>query len=232
MSGGGMSIEMWRAEDDDATLLERGVVAEFGFEPCLDSSEIRIAVFEGVVTLAGLVPSYAEKLAAERAAKRVPGVQAVENELLVALAASDRRTDLELARAATQILKSDVTTCQARVEVTVYRGWIDLTGQVQRDAERRRAGELVSQLVGVTGLTNRVTLNPVATPAGLEDTVEQAIEHCARLQKSHISVETHAGTVRLRGRVRCLADQEEIEKTAWSVPGVAEVEDEMDVKKG
>jgi osmotically-inducible protein OsmY len=54
--------------------LKRAVEYELNFEPCINASENRCAVKNGVVTLTGWVPSYWEKVAAESAA-RVAGVR-------------------------------------------------------------------------------------------------------------------------------------------------------------
>ena len=49
------------------------------------SSNIAVAVSDGVVTLTGTVKSYAQKLDAEQAVKRVSGVHGIAEELKVEL---------------------------------------------------------------------------------------------------------------------------------------------------
>src|SRR6202040_1457375 len=51
--------------------IKRDVEEELRWEPNVDPTDIAVAVKNGVVTLTGFVRSYAHKLAAERAAKRV-----------------------------------------------------------------------------------------------------------------------------------------------------------------
>src|SRR4051812_16435392 len=85
--------------------LQRDVLHELAWEPSVDAAHIGVSVKDGVVTLTGHVPSYAEKYAAERAAKRVQGVRAVANELDVKLPESSRRTDEDIAAAAVNALK-------------------------------------------------------------------------------------------------------------------------------
>lgn len=84
--GGGMSIEMWLAEDDDSVKehdLQQRVFDELAAEPGLDVKDIRVIVHERVVTLSGGVQRYADKIAAGRVAWAVPGVQALRNGLAV-----------------------------------------------------------------------------------------------------------------------------------------------------
>jgi hypothetical protein len=62
------------------------VINELYWDPQVTEPEaIGVAVRDGAVTLTGHVPSYAEKLAAARAAERVYGVKAVANDLKVQL---------------------------------------------------------------------------------------------------------------------------------------------------
>ena len=79
--------------------LQRDVLDELKWEPSVDAAHIGVSAKDGVVTLSGHVSSYAEKFAAERAAKRVQGVLAVANELEVKLSTGSRRTDEDIAAA-------------------------------------------------------------------------------------------------------------------------------------
>src|SRR3954452_25354037 len=87
--------------------LKRDVLEELKWEPSVDASHIGVAVKDGVVILTGYVSSYAEKYAAERAAKRVYGVNAVANEIEVRLPSSSQHSDIDIAAAAVNALKSN-----------------------------------------------------------------------------------------------------------------------------
>src|SRR5438067_12293102 len=78
--------------------IKRDVEDELRWDPNVDPTDIAVAVKSGVVTLTGFVQSYAEKFAAERAAKRVEGVVGVANDLEVRLQQTDERPDPEIAR--------------------------------------------------------------------------------------------------------------------------------------
>ena len=54
--------------------LQLAVLAELGWEPSVRAANIGVVARDGVVTLTGKVESYAEKYAAETAARRVKGV--------------------------------------------------------------------------------------------------------------------------------------------------------------
>src|SRR3954451_12802506 len=99
--------------------LQRDVLDELRWDPSVDAVHIGVSVKDGVVTLTGHVPSYAEKYAAERAAKRVGGVRAVANELDVKLPEGGRRTDEDIAAAAVNALKSNTLVPADKIKVTV-----------------------------------------------------------------------------------------------------------------
>src|SRR5258707_11385947 len=82
------------ARSDDE--IRNSLLMELKWDPKITSTDIGIAVKDGVATLTGFVPSYWEKDAAERAAKRVSGVKSVANDLEVKL--PTRRTEQEIDR--------------------------------------------------------------------------------------------------------------------------------------
>src|SRR5579872_3978758 len=93
------------------------VIFELNWDPKITSSDIAVAVKDGVVTLSGYASSYFEKDAAEKAAKRVYGVRGVANDIEVKLTST--RTDPEIARDAVHQLESHVSIPSDRVKVTV-----------------------------------------------------------------------------------------------------------------
>jgi osmotically-inducible protein OsmY len=232
--GGGMSIEMWRADDGGRAVLQsrlqRGVFDEFALEPALDPADIRVVVDGRVVTLLGTVKSYLDKLAAERAAKRVRGVQMVRDELAVMPPASQQRTDWEITLAAMQVLESHVLVPRDQVQATVAGGWVRLAGEVGRGAERRAAGQAVQCLVGVKGVSNLITIKVAAPPAGLRARVTAALT-TAGLHRHRIDVAIEDGDVVLQGRVPCVAERERVEQAAWDVPAVTSVRNQLRVSR-
>ena len=75
------------------------VIKELQGDPQIaDPDAIGVAVTDGAVTLTGHVSTYAERLAAARAAERVYGVKAVANDLKVKLSGAPR-DDSDIARA-------------------------------------------------------------------------------------------------------------------------------------
>src|SRR5882757_1510251 len=113
-----------RVRSDEA--IRSDVLFELKWDPKITSSDIAVAVKDGVVTLSGFVASYWEKDAAEKAVKRVYGVKAVANDIEVKL--SSTRTDPEIARDAVHELQSHISIPADKIKVTVKHAWVTLEG--------------------------------------------------------------------------------------------------------
>ena len=98
----------------------------------------------GAVTLMGHVENYAEKFAAEKAARRVNDVKAVAEEIEVRLPFNVKHGDEEIAAAAVNRMKWSTTIPANSVQVKVEKGWVTLTGAVESDSRRIRIPKIVA----------------------------------------------------------------------------------------
>jgi osmotically-inducible protein OsmY len=209
--------------------LQKKVLEAMDWEPSLDATRIGIAASGGVVTLTGQVPSYADRLAAERVVKRIVGVKGLANDLDVRLPGDARRTDTDLATAAVKALEWDVQVPHQLIKPRVADGWITLEGQVEWQFQREAAERAVRHLLGVRGVSNQITLSAKVTPTDLKNRIEAALKRNAELEARKIKVETKGGTVVLDGFVHSWAERDEAERAVWSAPGVMAVEDHLAV---
>jgi osmotically-inducible protein OsmY len=123
------------------------------------SLEVAVAADDGIVTLRGTVERFSQRRAAAQDARKVDGVDDVDNQLKVSLTGADRRDDDEIRGAALQGLIWDVEVPSDFVDVKVDDGWVTLTGDVSYQFESDAAYADVSSLYGVLGVTNKIVVS-------------------------------------------------------------------------
>src|ERR1700757_4301608 len=188
------------------TEIKDDVIDELRWDPQITEPDaIGVAVTDGAVTLTGSVPSYAQRLVAVRAAERVYGVKAVANELKVKLAAAPR-DDSDIARAIAHVLEWNVQVPEGKVHARVQNGWVTLDGEVDYDYQRREVERMVRQVRGVIGVTDTITVRPPASPAKVQQVIEETFKREAEIDARHISIQISDHTAKLYGHVHSIQE--------------------------
>ncbi len=207
--------------------LQQDVTAELAWDPAINAAEIGVEVKDGVVTLAGHVGSYAEKLEAERAAQRVSGVKALAVEMDVQIAGSYMRTDADIARSAENVLGWMSDLPMDSVQVKAEGGWITLTGVVGWEYQRQAAGAAIRYLMGVKGLSNEIAIKPQVSGSAVKADIEAALGRLSKADAQKISVLVNGGDVTLTGTVRSWSERATARSSVWNAPGVRNVVDNL-----
>ncbi|ASU33595.1 BON domain-containing protein [Mucilaginibacter xinganensis] len=211
--------------------IQKDVMDELNWEPFLNSSEIGVAVKEGIVTLSGIVDSYSKKLKAERITKKIAGVKAVAEEIQVGISPAYRKTDPEIAGAVYNALKWHSAVREDEIKIKVEDGVVTLDGEVEWEYQRNNAKNAVEHLTGVRAVINLIKVSPRITPVELERKISAAFQRSASIDSGKITVSIMGNKVILTGKVRSIAESEDAENVVWAAPGVYSVENKLDIEE-
>jgi osmotically-inducible protein OsmY len=213
------------------TQIHHDVLEELKWDSRVDETEVGIEVDNGVVTLTGTVSSWAKRLAAQEAARRVIGVLDVANDIKIKVPGGSARTDTEIAQAVRRALEWDVFVPDEKISSTVSDGWVTLEGALDRWSQRDDAERAVRNLTGVRGVINKITLN-VTKPVteDVRKAIEQVLERRAEREARKIRVEVQNGAVTLTGTVHSWAERKSVLAAARFTPGVRSIEDRLRVE--
>ena len=210
--------------------LKKDVLAELAWDPLVPEARIGVAVSDGVVTLTGHLDSYAEKIAAKHAAERVIGVKALAVEIEVTPLGIHQRSDTEIAAAAEHALGWNTSIPQDRVKVTVEKGWVTLSGELDWNFQRRAVERLIRPLKGVVGISDNIRLKTAAAPVNLSSRIQDALVRQAVREARRIEVAMEGSVVTLKGHVHSWAERSAAEGATWAAPGVSKVNNQLTVQ--
>jgi len=209
--------------------LQESVMVELGWEPSIDAAHIGVTANAGVVTLTGHVQSFAQKVAAEKAAARVKGVRAVAEEIEVKLPYDIKRGDESIAGAAIERLAWDSSVPPDAVEIRVEKGWITLHGEVDWFFQKEAAAQAVRTLIGVVGVSNLIEIKPTVNADDLGQNITRALHRSWFYDPNTINVSAQGGKIKLTGQVTTWNARDLAGATAWSAPGATFVENDIAV---
>ncbi len=210
--------------------LQKDVQNALKWEPLLNAAEIGVIAIDGVITLTGTVSSFAKKAEAEEAAKNVAGVKAVVEKIEINFGDMFIKNDNEIANDILNAFKWNWEIPSDKVKVKVEGGWVTLDGDLNWNYQKTAAQKAVSNLKGVSGVSNNLTIK-----ADTKDKVEKLeIEHAfARnwsLDDKDIQVGVSGNKVTLNGTVKSWYEKDEAGRIAYNAPGVWTVENELVVE--
>jgi osmotically-inducible protein OsmY len=214
-----------RRSDTD---LKQRIMRELKWDSRIPWASIVVGVSDGVVTLTGVVSSYAQKFAAQEATHRVTGVLDVANDIDVNPVDRFMRTDTEIASAVRNALEWDALVPNELIQSTVSDGWVTLEGQVDYWRERSDAERAIRRLAGVVGVNNKITIRKNEVNAKqLREEIEFALERRADREAERLRIEVNDGAVDLWGRVHSWQEKRAVLGSISHAPGVTQLRDHL-----
>ncbi len=174
------------------------------------SNNINVVSIDGKVALAGEVDSWAEKQEAGLLASEVPGVTAVNNDLVIRY--KSKRSNQEIKKDAMSALNRDVYLTGLPIDVSVKDGVVTLKGDVGSQYEKDRAGNKMFWLNDVRRVDNDLKVkwwenggthknNPFPTDSALLNAITAEFLQDSRIDDSNIVATVSLGHVTLTGSV-------------------------------
>ncbi|AQZ51130.1 BON domain-containing protein [Martelella mediterranea] len=209
--------------------LRQNIIDELEFEPSIDAADIGVAVENGVVTLTGHVPAYTQKTTIEATVRRIRGVRGIAEEIEVRPRGSHVTADDVVAQRAVNALKWHEIVPDEKLQVTVSKGWLTLTGAVEWQYQRDAAMHAIKGLAGITGISNLIEVVPKVSAPDVKKRIEDAFKRDAEIEADAIKVHVQDGKVTLEGKVKAYRERQAAERAAWSAAGVRHVDDRITV---
>jgi len=207
--------------------LKEDVLGELDWEPAVTEADIGVIVKDGAVTLTGTVPSYLEKVAAKRAARRVGGVRAIADEIEVRLTSETLLADQEIAQRIAHVLEWNTQIPADDVKAEIRNGMVMLSGDVDWNFQRTYTHRQIEGIEGVVSVTDNIRVRKRPAAQDVKKQIEHALHRHANIEVSKVSVSVQDGTITLRGEVDSFAEKDLIVDAAWSAMGVRSVIDNL-----
>lgn len=203
--------------------LQQDVLDELKWEPSVNAASIGVEAKQGIVTLNGHVDTFSEKWSAESAAQRVLGVKALAIEIEVKLLTDGQRTDADIARSANNIVTWSNYLKNQPVHIMVEKGWITITGNVAWAFQKSSLGLALSHLIGVTGISNQLSIAPILKRDAVKTDIECALKRRAIDSVKDVLISVQGTEVTLSGHVHSWAERDLVNHSAWNTSGVKSV---------
>lgn len=200
--------------------IQKNVMEELKCTPLINVNEIGVIVQNGIVTLTGTADSYPRKVAIEKAVKKVIGVRGIAEDIQVNLTDDHKRTDSELAQIIMNLLEAQNVVPDDHISILVEDSWVTVEGELDWDFQRKLAGNLIENVIGIKGITNNIKLSHKPVSDDIRDTIMAAFLRNATIDASKIDISIEGNKVVLSGKVNTWLEYEEAERSAWSTQGV------------
>ena len=207
--------------------LQKNVQDAIAWEPLLHAAEIGVTAKDGIVSLTGIVDSYAKKVEAENAAKKVIGVKVLVENIKVKFPNSTSKTDIEVADEIVKAFKSNALIPENMIKVIVEDGQVTLEGEMQWDYQREMTKNAIHYLPGVKAIINNIKIKSEIHDAIKQKDVENAMKMNWVVYDSDIHIKVSGTTVTLTGTVNSWHQKEEAGRIAWKTPGIQHVENNL-----
>lgn len=210
--------------------IKKEIIDQLYWDTRVDASDIKVEVSDRNVVLAGTVPSYGTRQAAETDAFIIQGVVSVRNDLQVKFTPEVTiPTDEALVSNIETLLEWHPDIESTDIMVSADNGNVTLEGSVKTYWEKIGAEDLVATLSGVVGITNLLAVVPSETVDDqiIADDIITALDRNAMIDAGDIDVKAENGVVTFTGTVPSAAAYRAATTIGWYTRGVCDVRNNL-----
>lgn len=228
-----------RAADTDSRI-ESSAAKSYVFKTYLKDDSIKTDSKNGVVTLTGTVANASHKSMAEDTVANLPGVNSVDNQLVVSGAQPAEHSDTWITMKVKTALLFHRNVSATGTTVYTKDGIVTLQGEASSMAQKELTTEYAKDIDNVKSVNNEMTIaaTPVAPDATTGDKIDDA-SITAEVKSSllshrstsalHTTVSTTDGVVTLSGVAKNDAEKSLVTKLATDINGVTNVINNMTI---
>jgi len=196
-------------------------------EPLKLFSGITATVSNGIVTLSAKVDCFSKKSEAENTVRKVAEEKAVIDKIEVMINSRAQKNDLEITAELLSAFRWNWNTLNDTTNVKVNNGWVTLSGELEWNYQREAAKTAASNLKGVKGVTNLITIQSDGSIEVHKATIERALKSHAALDGTNITVAISGPDVMLKGAVDSEYQKDLAGRIVWKAPGIITVYNEL-----
>jgi osmotically-inducible protein OsmY len=177
---------------------------QLSWDSRVNASNVIVEVIDHTAILSGIVGSYMQRKAAETDTMSIEGITEVKNHLQILRSDGLKGpTDSEIESNIRTILTLNAIFDTSKIDVSVSKGTVSLTGTVDEYWKKLQAEETIFDVHGVYNVIN--TLSVVTTSVPYDEEIAKNIltmlSKIPNINLQSINVEVSGGRVRIRGSV-------------------------------
>lgn len=213
--------------------IKKHIIDHLTWDASVNANDINVTVKNGKVELRGTVQNSTARMAAERNAFHVQGVEDVKNYLEIKFPVTQTLpTDEEISENITSILKWNSHIDASEIQVKTFNNLVTLEGNVGSYWEKYVISEIVNAVRGVLEVKNNIIVRPKleTRDINIKSDIESAFERTNLINDNNIDVSVDTGMVTLKGAVSNFFVKTQAHNIAIYTSGVVDVVDKLTVK--
>jgi osmotically-inducible protein OsmY len=212
--------------------IKKDIVDQLSWDSRIDASKVKVEVDNGNLELSGFVPTFSARRTVEEDVRGIPGVVSVDNRMVVNRIMTGP-SDEKMHYTVDSVLSWSQDINAGNIRVAVDDGEVTLEGTVGTLWEKHRAEEIVSELKGIVGITNRLAVVPTkdVLDERIAENIVAALDRTGNVNVDSVDVKVENGIVTLCGTVRSWNARRTAYQAALFTCGVTNIHDDLAIER-